>query len=174
MKLNKNLNNSLVALSDDSVTYFILVYVIQVSKDSITLRFLDPYVKTGLVQEYQVFEIIGDNSILQKSTGLIFRIHSIKEADNKIDIDEDVRYLDQLTTKDKMIKLSKVKEGDELVYREYDTVNDSYSIPERCRITSVNLDSCEIKFYSYLSRSNKVLNYGKELGSSTFGYFVKI
>lgn len=175
MKISNELNNSLAVMSDDNVTYFILVYVIRVDKDSITLRFLDPNVKTGLMKEYQIFDIIGDNSLCQKSTGLIFRIYSVEEADNMVDMDEDIRYLNPLTTKDRMMKLNKVKENDDLIYREYDLALDSYSIPERCKIKSVDLDKCIIEFYSYYSKSNKTLDYSDiNNGGLTVRYFVKI
>lgn len=175
MKISNELNNSLAVMSDDNVTYFILVYVIRVDTDSITLRFLDPNVKVGLMKEYQVFDIVGDNSILQKSTGLTFKIHSVDEADNMVDMDEDIRYLSPLTTKDKMIKLNKIKVGDDLVYREYDQSTESYSLPERCKVKSIDNKSHTIEFYSYYSKSNKTLtNYNEADGGSILKYFVKI
>lgn len=175
MKISNELNNSLAVMSDDNVTYFILVYVIRVDKDSITLRFLDPNVKIGLMNEYQIFDLVRDNIICQKYTGLIFKIYSVEEADNMVDIDEDIRYLSPLTTKDRMIKLNKVRENDDLVYREYDIVTESYSIPERCKIKSVDLDKCIIEFYSYYSKSTKTLDYSDiNNGGSTVRYFVKI
>lgn len=173
MRISKDLNNSLAILSNDNVSYFILVYIVRVYKDDLTLRFLGPNVMNGLVQEYQVFDLIGDNSICQKSTGLVFKLHSFEEVDYLVDMDEDIRYLDKLTTKDKILKINKIKEGDDLVYREYDIVTESYSIPERCKIKKVDKNNNTIEFFSHYSKSNKTTEY-ECIGKSVIKYFVKI